>query len=138
MNSLPKTVTRQHRACDLNPGPSAPESSTLTTRLTLTLDTCNPLTTITLTVTLSTNSMALNPTMTRGQTCRSGCLRLSEGQVWRGKCPGGRMFVHWALERTIQERADSTQQRFSTRCVIFIHPPCIPPRSSAADPRTGR
>jgi len=33
VNSLPKTVTRQHRDCDLNPGPSAPESSTLTTRL---------------------------------------------------------------------------------------------------------
>ena len=33
MNSLPKTVTRHHRSCDLNPGPSAPESSTLTTRL---------------------------------------------------------------------------------------------------------
>ena len=28
-NSLPKTVTRQRRDCDLNPGPSAPESSTL-------------------------------------------------------------------------------------------------------------
>ena len=34
VNSLPKTVTRQRRDCDLNPGPSAPESSTLTTRLT--------------------------------------------------------------------------------------------------------
>jgi len=33
MNSLPKTVTRQRRGCDLNPGLSAPESSTLTTRL---------------------------------------------------------------------------------------------------------
>ena len=33
MNSLPKTVTRQRRDCDLNPGPSAPESSTLTTQL---------------------------------------------------------------------------------------------------------
>ena len=33
MNSLPKTVTRQRRGCDLNPGPSADESSTLTTRL---------------------------------------------------------------------------------------------------------
>jgi len=33
VNSLPKTVTRQRRSCDLNPGPSAPESSTLTTRL---------------------------------------------------------------------------------------------------------
>ena len=32
-NSLPKTVTRQRRGCDLSPGPSAPESSTLTTRL---------------------------------------------------------------------------------------------------------
>ena len=32
-NSLTKTVTRQCRDCDLNPGPSAPESSTLTTRL---------------------------------------------------------------------------------------------------------
>ena len=31
--SLPKTVTRQHSGCDLNPGPSARESSTLTTRL---------------------------------------------------------------------------------------------------------
>ena len=29
VNSLPKTVTRQRRDCDLNPGPSAPESSTL-------------------------------------------------------------------------------------------------------------
>jgi len=33
VNSLPKTVTRQRSDCDLNPGPSAPESSTLTTRL---------------------------------------------------------------------------------------------------------
>ena len=33
VNSLPKTVTRQRRDCDLNPGRSAPESSTLTTRL---------------------------------------------------------------------------------------------------------
>ena len=33
MRSLPKTVTRQRRDCDLNPGPSSPESSTLTTRL---------------------------------------------------------------------------------------------------------
>ena len=32
VNSLPKTVTRQRHGCDLNPGPSAPESSTLTTR----------------------------------------------------------------------------------------------------------
>jgi len=34
VNSLPKTVNRQRRGCDLNPGPSVPESSTLTTRLT--------------------------------------------------------------------------------------------------------
>ena len=33
VNSLPKTVARQRRDCDLNPGPSAPESSKLTTRL---------------------------------------------------------------------------------------------------------
>ena len=33
VNSLLKTVTRQRRGYDLNPGPSAPESSTLTTRL---------------------------------------------------------------------------------------------------------
>ena len=33
VNILPKTVTRQRRGCDLNPGTSAPESSTLTTRL---------------------------------------------------------------------------------------------------------
>jgi len=32
VNSLSKTVTRQRRGCDLNPGPSEPESSTLTTR----------------------------------------------------------------------------------------------------------
>ena len=30
---MPKTVTRQRRGCNLNPGPSAPESSTLTNRL---------------------------------------------------------------------------------------------------------
>ena len=29
MNSLPKTVTRQRRDCDLNPGASAPESSAI-------------------------------------------------------------------------------------------------------------
>ena len=33
VNSLPKIVTRHRRGCDLNPGPSSPESSTLTTRL---------------------------------------------------------------------------------------------------------
>ena len=33
VNSLPKTVIRQRRGCDLNSGPSAPESSTLATRL---------------------------------------------------------------------------------------------------------
>ena len=33
VNSLPKTVTQQRRDCDLNPGPTAPESSMLTTRL---------------------------------------------------------------------------------------------------------
>ena len=33
VNNLPKTVTRQRRDSDLNPGPSAPESGTLTTRL---------------------------------------------------------------------------------------------------------
>jgi len=33
VNSLPKTVTRQRRGRDLNPGPSAPESSTISTRL---------------------------------------------------------------------------------------------------------
>ena len=33
VNSLPKTVTRQRRDCDLNPGPSTPQSGTLTTRL---------------------------------------------------------------------------------------------------------
>ena len=38
VNSLLKTVTRQRRGCDLNPGPSAPESSTLTTRLPIRYD----------------------------------------------------------------------------------------------------
>ena len=33
VNSLPKTVTRQCRGCDLNPGPTVPESSMLTTQL---------------------------------------------------------------------------------------------------------
>ena len=33
VDSLPKTVTRQRRDCDMNPGPSAAESSTLTTWL---------------------------------------------------------------------------------------------------------
>jgi len=33
VNSLTKTVTRQRRGCDLNPAPSVPESSTLTTQL---------------------------------------------------------------------------------------------------------
>jgi len=38
MNSLPKTVTRQRRGCDFNPGPTVPKSSTLTTRLPLNFD----------------------------------------------------------------------------------------------------
>ena len=29
VNRLPKTVTRRRRGCDLNPGPTVPESSTL-------------------------------------------------------------------------------------------------------------
>ena len=33
VNTLPKTATRQRRGCNLNPGPSAPESRKLTTRL---------------------------------------------------------------------------------------------------------
>ena len=33
VNSLPKTITRQRRGCDLNPGPTALEFSMLTTRL---------------------------------------------------------------------------------------------------------
>jgi len=33
VSNLPKTVTRQCHGCDLNPGPTAPESSTLTTQL---------------------------------------------------------------------------------------------------------
>ena len=39
VNGLRKTVTRQRRNCDLNPGHSAPESSTLTTQLPI--DWCN-------------------------------------------------------------------------------------------------
>ena len=33
MNSLPKTVIRERRDCDLNSGPTAAQSSTVTTRL---------------------------------------------------------------------------------------------------------
>ena len=33
VNSLPKTVTRRCHDCDMNLGPSAPESSMLTTQL---------------------------------------------------------------------------------------------------------
>jgi len=33
VNSLPKTIIQQQRGCNLNPGPSAPESNTLTTWL---------------------------------------------------------------------------------------------------------
>jgi len=33
VNSLPKTVTHQRHGCDLNSGPTVPESSTLTTQL---------------------------------------------------------------------------------------------------------
>ena len=43
VNSLPKTVTRQRRGCDLNPDPSAPESSTLTTPLPSHIQVCVPL-----------------------------------------------------------------------------------------------
>ena len=33
VNSLPKTITQQRHSCNLNPGPSVPESGMLTTRL---------------------------------------------------------------------------------------------------------
>jgi len=39
---LPKTVTRQRRGCDLNPGPTALESSTLTIGYRGTLMSNNP------------------------------------------------------------------------------------------------
>ena len=45
MNSLSKTVIGQRRNCDLNPGPSAPESSTLTTQLPSELERCDALAT---------------------------------------------------------------------------------------------
>jgi len=35
VNSLPKTVTQQRCGCDLNPGRTAPESSTLTSPLSI-------------------------------------------------------------------------------------------------------
>jgi len=47
VSSLPKTVNRQRRDCDFNPGPSVPESSTLTTcyratpKLTVTREKCS-------------------------------------------------------------------------------------------------
>jgi len=47
VSSLPKTVNRQRRDCDLNPGSSVPESSTLTTcyratpKLTVTREKCS-------------------------------------------------------------------------------------------------
>jgi len=40
VNSLPKTVTQQRRDCDY-PGPSTPESSTLTTRLAIAVETAH-------------------------------------------------------------------------------------------------
>ena len=40
VNSLPKSITRQRCGCDLNPGSTAPESSTLTTRLPMALVSC--------------------------------------------------------------------------------------------------
>ena len=42
VNSLPKTVTRQCRDCDLNPRPSAPESSMLTVSCRLELSATGP------------------------------------------------------------------------------------------------
>ena len=50
VNSLPKTDTRQRRGCDLNPGPSAPESSTLTTRLPALENWCKGCSTLDITV----------------------------------------------------------------------------------------
>jgi len=40
VNSLPKTVTRQSRDCNLNPGPSAPESSIQHANHSVTKPTC--------------------------------------------------------------------------------------------------
>jgi len=42
VNSLPKTVTRQRRGCDLNPGRSVPESSTLNAISTQKVERCSP------------------------------------------------------------------------------------------------
>jgi len=60
VNSLPKTVTQQRCGFDLNPCPSAPESSTLTTRL-RSLRPCILMAVfILLTLTLGGNSLSLN------------------------------------------------------------------------------
>ena len=39
VNSLPKTVTRQRRGCDLNLGPTVPEFSMLTTLVVMSITT---------------------------------------------------------------------------------------------------
>ena len=52
VNSLPKTVTRQRRGCYVNPGPSVPECSKLTTRAT-------PITVIYITISAYSYTLAL-------------------------------------------------------------------------------
>ena len=61
VNSLPKTVTRQRHDYDLNTGPSAPESSTLTTRLPSHTDRC----------------LTLKPSPTTGH---NGCKQFAPGR----------------------------------------------------------
>ena len=118
VNSLPKTVTRQRRDCDLNPDPSAPESSTLTTRLPSHRPLNYRLLCQCLTVggglaAMVTSSVHGSP----GRTLVSRNSRVNSG----GECPAATAGPLTAL------RDDSTRRVFTT---CFSPPACVNERTN--------
>jgi len=97
VNSLPKTVARQRRDCDLNPDPPAPESSTLTTRLPSHLHVIiwnNQLITILLQQWSSTQKQVLGSF--------ENVRKIFASRVC-GTRPPGPLWVHHWIQRTVRE-----------------------------------
>jgi len=110
VNSLPKTVARQRRDCDLNPDPPAPESSTLTTRLPSHLHVIiwnNQLITILLQQWSSTQKQVL--------ASFENVRKIFASRVCGTRPPGPLWGHHW-IQRTVREDSIGSGPVSSGRC----------------------
>jgi len=119
VNSLPKTVTRQRRDCDLNPGRSAPESSTLTTRL----PSHPPGSQYTVGETLIVHLFPAATTGTRVRNARAPGARSASCEIARGRaraCVGRLLLVVVVVARLISRlRSARPPRRAEPKEVIY-------------------